>query len=117
MDSSNLEARVQLPEQLPENPRLRWLSAIPLLALAGAVTVSIYANNTPEVRAERAFTAKYSDVHAGRKDVNGDGEFEYVISYRNPSTREQEQRILQFPDGQPILRRFEVQSGKIIYLD
>ena len=113
MDGTPLETRVE-PSK---NSKMGWPAVIPPLAVVVAVAATLYGDTPPEARAERAFTAKYGDVHAGRKDVNGDGEFEYVISYRNPSTREQEQRILQFRDGQPVLSRFEVQDGKIIFLD
>ena len=117
MATQGLESRVEPLAQNFDKPIHRFIAAVPVIAMLGAVGVIAYTSSMPQVRAERDFRAKYSDVHAGRADVNGDGEFEYVISYRNPNTRAQEQRILQFQNGQPVLRRFEVKDGKIMYLD
>ena len=96
---------------------MRWLSAVPIVAFSVGMGVSYSTLNSPDQLAREVFQARYADVRAGKKDVNGDGEYEYVLSFRNPDTRLQEERILQFRNGQPVLRKYEVKDGKIIFLE
>ena len=124
MDSSSIDARTQMPQQvrqqMPENPALRLLLLVPTLGMV-AVGVTTYKTLIPpEARALSVAQEQYGKPLVGIEDVNDDGEFEPVFKYTNRNTGQLERRILHFRNGdpaQPVLSRYEVQEGKIVYLD
>ena len=110
MASATLDDRVK-PK---ENPNLRWLSVIQAAALIGAFGVTFVTRRDDIAR--KKFETQYG-TQKYIQDVNGDGIYENVVKLRNPESGITEQRILEYRNGELVLRKYEVKGGKIIYLD
>ena len=112
MPDQPLEIRVE-PK---ENPNIRWLIAIPLVGILGAGVTSYRLLADPNNVARKAFQAQYG-TQSYMEDVNGDGIFENVVRLKNPANGMEERRILEFRNGELVLRKYEVKDGRINYLD
>ena len=56
------------------------------------------------------------EIDGSMVDVNGNGDYESVLAYKNPATGEIEMRLIELYGNEIKIRKYEVVDGEIRYL-